>query len=112
MPIFARCSSASCSMATARRSPPWRSSRSPSPGEPFLREAALQIEVLDDPDAVARAAATAIARAAEQKLAAGAAAFHLAVSGGSTPGRMFAALATFPLDWPRVHVWQVDERAA
>jgi 6-phosphogluconolactonase len=37
---------------------------------------------------------------------------HLAVSGGSTPLAMFAALATLPLPWPQVHVWQVDERVA
>jgi 6-phosphogluconolactonase len=38
---------------------------------------------------------------------------HLAISGGSTPGLMLAALAedaTVP--WPDVHVWQVDERIA
>jgi 6-phosphogluconolactonase len=37
---------------------------------------------------------------------------HLALSGGSTPLRMFAALAALPLPWPQVHVWQVDERVA
>jgi 6-phosphogluconolactonase len=37
---------------------------------------------------------------------------HLAVSGGTTPKAMFAALATLPLPWERVHVWQVDERVA
>lgn len=37
---------------------------------------------------------------------------HLAVSGGSTPPAMFAALAALPLPWPQVHVWQVDERVA
>jgi 6-phosphogluconolactonase len=37
---------------------------------------------------------------------------HLAVSGGTTPKAMFGALATFPLPWDRVHVWQVDERVA
>jgi 6-phosphogluconolactonase len=35
----------------------------------------------------------------------------LAVSGGTTPWHMFAALARHPLDWSRVHVFQVDERA-
>ena len=36
--------------------------------------------------------------------------FHLAVSGGSTPVRMFARLAAMRLPWERVHIWQVDER--
>jgi 6-phosphogluconolactonase len=37
---------------------------------------------------------------------------HVAVSGGTTPKAMFAALATLALPWDRVHVWQVDERVA
>ena len=37
---------------------------------------------------------------------------HLAVSGGSTPGPMFTALARLPVPWARVEVWQVDERVA
>ena len=37
---------------------------------------------------------------------------HLAVSGGSTPVAMFAALAALPLPWADVHIWQVDERVA
>lgn len=37
----------------------------------------------------------------------------LAVSGGSTPGAMLAALAgETQLDWNRVHLFQVDERVA
>lgn len=35
---------------------------------------------------------------------------HLAVSGGSTPPAMFAALVQHRLDWSRLHIWQVDER--
>src|SRR5947199_9974366 len=35
----------------------------------------------------------------------------LAVSGGTTPWRMFAALARHPIAWQHVHVFQVDERA-
>lgn len=38
--------------------------------------------------------------------------FHLAVSGGTTPRRMFALLAAMDLPWERVHLWQVDERIA
>lgn len=37
-------------------------------------------------------------------------AFHLAVSGGTTPRRMFTHLATLALPWERLHLWQVDER--
>jgi 6-phosphogluconolactonase/glucosamine-6-phosphate isomerase/deaminase len=39
--------------------------------------------------------------------------FSLAVSGGSTPAAMFAALAATPdVPWGAVHVYQVDERVA
>ncbi len=38
--------------------------------------------------------------------------FTLAVSGGSTPAAMFAALSQLPLPWEQVHVFQVDERVA
>jgi 6-phosphogluconolactonase len=37
---------------------------------------------------------------------------HMAVSGGRTPGIMFRALATLPIQWSAVHIWQVDERVA
>jgi 6-phosphogluconolactonase len=36
----------------------------------------------------------------------------LAVSGGSTPRPMFAALAGLTVPWADVHLWQVDERVA
>jgi 6-phosphogluconolactonase len=36
----------------------------------------------------------------------------LAVSGGSTPARMFDALADEDVPWPHVHLYQVDERVA
>ena len=39
--------------------------------------------------------------------------FHLAVSGGSTPAPMFAALAAdAEISWGAVHLYQVDERFA
>ena len=38
--------------------------------------------------------------------------FTLAVSGGSTPAAMFAALAELDLPWGQIHVFQVDERVA
>jgi 6-phosphogluconolactonase len=37
---------------------------------------------------------------------------HLALSGGTTPQPMFVALASLPVDWSAVHIWQVDERVA
>jgi 6-phosphogluconolactonase len=36
----------------------------------------------------------------------------LAVSGGSTPAKLFAALAELEMPWSDVHVFQVDERIA
>jgi 6-phosphogluconolactonase/glucosamine-6-phosphate isomerase/deaminase len=36
----------------------------------------------------------------------------LAVSGGTTPAKMFAALSTLDVPWREVTVWQVDERIA
>ncbi|HEX2028957.1 MAG TPA: 6-phosphogluconolactonase [Nitriliruptorales bacterium] len=38
--------------------------------------------------------------------------FTVAFSGGSTPAGMFDELVDHDLPWPRVHVLQVDERAA
>jgi 6-phosphogluconolactonase len=37
---------------------------------------------------------------------------HVALSGGTTPAAMFAAMATLPVPWESVHIWQVDERVA
>ncbi len=36
----------------------------------------------------------------------------VAFSGGRTPAEMFARLATMPVSWDDVDVWQVDERVA
>ena len=36
--------------------------------------------------------------------------FHLALSGGSTPGRLYELLALRDLPWERVHVYLMDER--
>ncbi len=38
--------------------------------------------------------------------------FHLAVSGGTSPAPLFAALAALDLPWGAVHLYQVDERVA
>lgn len=36
--------------------------------------------------------------------------FHLAIPGGSLARLLFPSLVEAQLDWPRVHVWWVDER--
>ncbi len=69
----------------------------------------MRLDVLPDADAAARKAASIIAgeiRAAARPR------FVMAVSGGHTPWQMLRALAAEDLPWDRVHVVQVDERAA
>jgi 6-phosphogluconolactonase len=73
--------------------------------------APLKIEVHADADAVARRAAAWIAGAAMQAIAQRDR-FVMALSGGTTPWPMLRVLATETIDWPKVHVVQVDERAA
>jgi len=71
----------------------------------------MKIEVFDDADAVARAAAASIATDARAAVAARGR-FALAVSGGHTPWIMLRALAGEDVPWAGVHVFQVDERVA
>jgi 6-phosphogluconolactonase len=71
----------------------------------------MQLEVFDDADSVARAAAATIAAAARAAIAARGR-FVLAVSGGHTPWIMLRALAEEDIPWTGVHVCQVDERVA
>jgi len=71
----------------------------------------LKIEVLADPDAVARRAAEIIAMDARAAVAARGR-FVMAVSGGHTPGTMLRALAQKDIPWSGVHLMQVDERVA
>lgn len=61
--------------------------------------------------AVAEAAADAMASALQAAIDERGVA-TLALSGGSTPGPSFEALATREISWPNVHVVQVDERVA
>jgi len=63
--------------------------------------APVRIQVEADPEAAARAAAEWLARAAE-------AGGHVALSGGSTPGRSLELAAS--ADWSRAHVWWGDDR--
>src|SRR5690606_1514141 len=60
---------------------------------------------------VARAG-TAFVIDAAQRASAARGRFLFAVSGGKTPWQMMRELAQAPLDWPKVHVFQVDERIA
>jgi 6-phosphogluconolactonase len=71
----------------------------------------MKIEVLADPDAVAKRAAGLVAehaRAAVRQRGR----FTFAVSGGHTPWVMLRELAGEEVPWNEVHVVQVDERVA
>jgi 6-phosphogluconolactonase len=71
----------------------------------------MQLEVFDDAESVARAAAVTIAAAAREAIEARGR-FALAVSGGHTPWIMLRALASEDIPWVGVHVYQADERVA
>jgi 6-phosphogluconolactonase len=68
-------------------------------------------EILPDAEEVARRAASVIAEAARATVLERGR-FVLAVSGGATPWRMMRRLADEDLPWGRIHLFQVDERAA
>ena len=67
----------------------------------------MREEVVPDAEAAARRGAELIAEAAADKES-----FSLAVSGGHAPWRMFELLGEHDLDWPRIELFQVDERVA
>src|SRR4051812_48176803 len=71
----------------------------------------MNIDVLADADAVAQRAATLIAAAAQDAVAARGQ-FVFAVSGGRTPWQMLRALADENVPWHAVQIVQVDERIA
>jgi 6-phosphogluconolactonase len=71
----------------------------------------MKLEVFDDADSVAEAAAKQIAADARAAIAARGS-FTLAVSGGKTPWIMLRALAGEDIPWPGLHLFQVDERIA
>jgi len=71
----------------------------------------MKLEVFEDAEAVARAAAATIAADARAAVAARGR-FIMAVSGGKTPWIMLRALAGEQVPWKDVHVFQVDERIA
>jgi len=71
----------------------------------------MKPEIFDDPDSVARAAASTIAADARAAVTARGR-YAFAVSGGHTPWIMLRALANEDVPWQAVHVYQVDERVA
>lgn len=71
----------------------------------------MNIAILSDADAVAKAAAKFIAAEAREAVAARGK-FTFAVSGGKTPWVMLRALANEEVPWAGVHIFQVDERVA
>ena len=71
----------------------------------------MQIEVLENADAVAERAAAVIADEARNAVAARGR-FVMAVSGGHTPWLMLRALANEDVPWNDMHLMQVDERVA
>src|ERR1039458_2384224 len=71
----------------------------------------MEIQVLEDPAAVAAEAARVIAEEGRGSVAARGR-FCMAVSGGQTPWQMLRALARDDVPWNSVYVAQVDERIA
>jgi 6-phosphogluconolactonase len=71
------------------------------------------VQVFDDPEAVARAAARRIVELAKESIDERGS-FSIALSGGSTPRRVYELLAgeefREQVDWPNVHVFFGDER--
>jgi 6-phosphogluconolactonase len=72
---------------------------------------APQIEILTDPAAVARRAASIVIEHAHAAITERSE-FTFAVSGGSTPWAMFAELAVTDFPWEQTAIFQVDERVA
>jgi 6-phosphogluconolactonase len=66
---------------------------------------------VEDPEEAASRAAALVERAAAEAIAAKGR-FNFAVSGGSSPWRMFELLSDGALDWSRTSMFQVDERIA
>jgi len=69
----------------------------------------MRVEVYATPAAAAARAAALVKDCIESAIA-GRGLAAIALSGGKTPVGMLSELASAPIDWPRVHVFQVDER--
>jgi 6-phosphogluconolactonase len=74
----------------------------------------VQVRVLRDREALSRAAADRFLALSRESIAS-AGMFTVALSGGSTPRRLYSLLGADPyresVDWSRVHVFWADERA-
>jgi len=71
----------------------------------------MQVEILANPETVAKRAASLIAAYAREAVAARGQ-FSFAVSGGKAPWIMLHDLASEDVPWDKVQVFQVDERVA
>lgn len=71
----------------------------------------MQIDLIAEQQTLAERGAVLIAEAARDSVRQRGR-FLMAVSGGTAPWVMFAALAKQKLEWDKVHLFQVDERAA
>src|SRR5579862_2389299 len=71
----------------------------------------MQIDLIADQEAIARRGAEILAQAASDAIRLRGQ-FLVAVSGGTAPWVMFAAFARQKVEWNKLHVFQVDERAA
>ncbi|UWX65578.1 6-phosphogluconolactonase [Deinococcus rubellus] len=69
----------------------------------------MNVQVYPTPQATAGAAAEAFVGAARQAVSERGA-FHVALSGGSTPKLMYAALRALDVSWVQVHIYFSDER--
>ncbi|WP_420594407.1 6-phosphogluconolactonase [Deinococcus sp.] len=69
----------------------------------------MNTRIFATPQATADAAAEAFAESARQA-ATERGALHVALSGGSTPKLMYAALRELDVPWPQVHIYFSDER--
>ena len=78
---------------------------------PEIRSDVVNLEVFADADRLATAAADVVVAASKRAIDERGL-FTLAVSGGSTPRRMLEELRVRDIEWPRVHLFQVDERLA
>lgn len=68
-----------------------------------------EIRILSDADAAADAAAEIFTDAAENALSEGRR-FKVALSGGSTPGKLYSRLVSAPIEWANVDLYFGDER--
>jgi len=71
-----------------------------------LRNASL---IVDSEDKLAAKLSEFIVDQAHEKVASGSY-FHLALSGGRTPEKLFRMLSRSSMPWQQTHVWMVDER--